>query len=339
MARQASAWAGTKISRLQVLHLVQGGEAGLHVDEEGDMMLGKRRFTGKAVGKADGAVRRPEASHVKGVAWQGEALPARPQRLRLQRLDLAFLGHEELAAQVAGRIVPVEESRLPKRVARKRALYAAGIDAASGLALEAAVSADTAGMGEGDEYGLQLPAPGIEELLDLPARVLVAPAAYQRDFIAFAQHHANLGWALNVEAAAGGLHQFVHGNAFLCLARQDGTRVEERGRKAPRTSAGLEPGEGKDACRLKEAEADHGHDAAHDVVHHDAPACRKPVLRGLDGPGLQDVEKAEKDEGAEHERPREGEGQDGYPCAHELVDHDLARILPFKQLLGARGRQ
>lgn len=146
MARQASAWAGTKISRLQVLHLVQGGEAGLHVDEEGDMMLGKRRFTGKAVGKADGAVRRSEASHVKGVAWQGEALPARPQRLRLQRLDIAFLGHEELAAQVAGRIVPVEESRLPKRVARKRALYAAGIDAASGLALEAAVSADMVGM-------------------------------------------------------------------------------------------------------------------------------------------------------------------------------------------------
>ena len=39
MARQASAWAGTKISRLQPLYLVQGGEAGLHVDEEGDMML------------------------------------------------------------------------------------------------------------------------------------------------------------------------------------------------------------------------------------------------------------------------------------------------------------
>ena len=129
-------------------------------------------------------------------------------------------------AQVAGRIPAVEEGRLQKRVARERALDAAGIDAAPGLGLEVAVPADMVGMGVRVEDGFQLPALGIEDLLDLLARVLVAPAVDQSDLIAFAQHYANLGRALDVEASAGGLHQFVHGNAFLCLARQGGTRMK-----------------------------------------------------------------------------------------------------------------
>ena len=68
---------GDEDLRLHALHIVQGGEIGLHVDEKGDLVLFERRLAGKAVGKVDGAVRRPEAGHVKGVARQGHELPAR----------------------------------------------------------------------------------------------------------------------------------------------------------------------------------------------------------------------------------------------------------------------
>ena len=69
------------------------------------------------------------------------------------------------------------------------------------------------------------------------ACVLVAPAVDQGNIIALTRHHANLGRTLDVEAATGGLHQFVHGNAFLCLVWQGGTSVNgEEFRKGLQTS-------------------------------------------------------------------------------------------------------
>ena len=80
----------------------------------------------------------------------------------------------------------------------------------AGLLLKVRISADMVGIGVGIVDGRQMPAVGIQNLPDLPSRVLVAAAVDEADIISLQPHQADLGRAPDITALLCDPHQFVH---------------------------------------------------------------------------------------------------------------------------------
>lgn len=232
---------GDEQGGLHGLHIIQRVQICVHIVEKGDGVLAQRGLAGDAVGKEHNVVRRAEAHHVKGVSRKGDDLYLAGKAGVSEGGDAAFLGEEELVAQIPAGAAAVEEGGLQDGVLRKGPLHAVGEDPAAGMVLQKAVSADVVRVGMGIEYAQQGPAVGVQHLPG-PFSSVLAVAAVDQIGALGGTEDAQLGGAVDIKGVFTGLNQFVHGVVLLgrslsiCPVYRDGGEMSS---DCPQFSRGI----------------------------------------------------------------------------------------------------